>query len=211
MKFELYILATIALISLCSGIAYSHCDAIDGPVIIDAKKALDSKNVNLVLIWVQKNDEVEICKAFDETLKMRMINPEAKEFADRYFFETLVRIHRKGEGAAYTGLKATGQDFGPAITAADKAVISRSIESAKELVVRSVQDGLEQRFERLKAKQNYDRNDVENRQRICCSLCRFHSLRRKCLQFRWNRCALGTFRTHPSLIDCGLISCINPL
>jgi uncharacterized protein DUF6448 len=161
MKFGLCILAAVALISLCSGVAYSHCDALDGPVITEAKKALDSKNVNLVLIWVQKNDEAEIRKVFDETLEMRAINSMAKEFADRYFFETLVRIHRKGEGAAYNGLKPAGQDFGPAINAADKAVTSRSIESAKELVLRSVQDGLEQRFERLKAKQNYDRNDIE--------------------------------------------------
>ena len=43
---------------------------------------------------------------------------EARELADRYFFETLVRIHRAGEGAPYTGLKPAGRDLGPAVPAA---------------------------------------------------------------------------------------------
>jgi hypothetical protein len=77
-------------------------------------------------------DEVEIRKAFQETLSMRKINPQAKQFADQYFFETLVRIHRTGEGAPYTGLKSAGTELEPAIAAADKALTS-GIQSVKEL------------------------------------------------------------------------------
>lgn len=150
----------IFLFLLAPGIALSHCDTLDGPVIMDAKKALDTENVNHVLIWVQKSDETEIRKAFEETLSMRKINPEAKEFADRYFFETLVRIHRAGEGATYTGLQPAGQDLDPAIAAADKALSSGTIESAKELLAHSVEEGLMQRYKEVKAKQNYDKNDV---------------------------------------------------
>lgn len=159
MKF-LYTVITVTLLLFAPGIARSHCDTLDGPVIMDAKKALDTENVNLVLIWVQKKDEAEIRKAFEETLSMRKLNPQAKGFADRYFFETLVRIHRAGEGAAYTGLQPAGQDLDPAIAAADKAVTSGSIESAKQLLVHTVEEGLMQRFDELKAKQNYDKNDV---------------------------------------------------
>lgn len=159
MKF-LYAVMIVTLLLIAPGIALSHCDTLDGPVIMDAKKALDTENVNLVLIWVQKKDEAEIRKAFEETLSMRKINPQAKGFADRYFFETLVRIHRAGEGAAYTGLQPAGQDLDPAIAAADKAVTSGSIESAKQLLVHTVEEGLMQRFDEVKAKQNYDKNDV---------------------------------------------------
>jgi hypothetical protein len=35
----------------------------DGPVVKAAQKALETGNVNLVLIWVRKNDEGEIRKA----------------------------------------------------------------------------------------------------------------------------------------------------
>ena len=36
--------------------------------------------------------------------------------------ETVIRLHRAGEGAAYTGLKTAGADYGPAIPAAEYAV-----------------------------------------------------------------------------------------
>ncbi len=75
----------------------AHCDTMDGPVIAAAKQALETGNVNLILGWVQERDESEIKKAFEKTLAIRKLSPEAKEFADMYFFETLVRIHRAGE------------------------------------------------------------------------------------------------------------------
>ena len=87
-----------------------------------AQKALEMGNVNLVLIWVQKTDGNEIEKAFQKTLAVRKLNRQAKELGDTYFFETLVRIHRAGEGAPYTGLKPAGRDLGPAIPTADKAL-----------------------------------------------------------------------------------------
>ena len=84
---------------------FAHCDGMDGPVISAAKNALDTEDINLVLFWVQKKDETELKKAFQKTMAVRKLNPEAKELADMYFFETLVRIHRAGEGEPYTGIK----------------------------------------------------------------------------------------------------------
>ena len=73
----------------------------DGPVVKAAQKALETGNVNLALIWVQKTDEAEIRKAFDQTVTVRKLSPEARALADRYFFETLVRLHRAGEGGPH--------------------------------------------------------------------------------------------------------------
>ncbi|HEX6802846.1 MAG TPA: DUF6448 family protein [Terriglobales bacterium] len=36
--------------------AFAHCDGMDGPVVKAVPKALESGNVNPVLIWVQKQD-----------------------------------------------------------------------------------------------------------------------------------------------------------
>jgi hypothetical protein len=94
-----------------------HCDGLDGPVVQLAIKALDSGNVNYVLPWVQENDEPEIRRAFEHAVSVRKLSPDAKALADRHFFETLVRIHRAGEGAPFTGLKPAGRDLGPAIPA----------------------------------------------------------------------------------------------
>jgi hypothetical protein len=115
-------LVFLGLLLLAPNRALGHCDGMDGPVVKAAQKALETGNVNLVLIWVQEADEPEVRKAFAQTMAVRKLGPEAKELADRYFFETLVRMHRAREGAAYTGLKPAGRDLGPAIPAADRAL-----------------------------------------------------------------------------------------
>ena len=42
---------------LVSGSVFAHCDGLDGPVVKAAGEALETGNVNLVLIWVKKDDE----------------------------------------------------------------------------------------------------------------------------------------------------------
>ena len=140
---------------------YAHCDGMDGPVVMAAQKALETGNVNLILIWVQKKDEAEIKKAFQKTLAVRKLNPEAKEFADMYFFETLVRIHRAGEGEPYTGIKPAGRDLGPAVPAGDKAVADGKLEPLYELLTDKIHDGLHEKFEKVMKKKNFKKDNVD--------------------------------------------------
>jgi hypothetical protein len=103
----------IALLGLTPARAFAHCDGLDGPVVKAAQRALETRNPALALIWVQEKDEREIQNAFDQALAVRELSPQAKALADRFFFETLVRVHRAGEGAPFTGLKPAGRDLGP--------------------------------------------------------------------------------------------------
>jgi uncharacterized protein DUF6448 len=139
----------------------AHCDGMDGPVVKAAQKALTTGDINLVLIWVQKPDEAEIQKAFGQTLAVRTLGPEARELADRYFFETLVRIHQAGEGAPYTGLKPAGRDLGPAIPAADKALETRSAEPLLKLLSDAMQTGVRKHFNGMLAKTGFNKDNVE--------------------------------------------------
>ena len=139
----------------------AHCDGIDGPVVAAAQKALEAGNVNGVLIWVQKTDEAEIRKAFEKTLAVRKLSSGAKELADMYFFETLVRVHRIGEGAPYTGLKPAGRDLGPAIPAADRAVGAGSLDPLLVLLTDEVRGGAAARFKQLNAKKSFRPDDVD--------------------------------------------------
>ncbi len=143
------------------GNARAHCDGMDGPVVKAAQKALEDKNVNLVFIWVQKEDEAEIEAAFQKTLAVRKLNPEARELADRYFFETLVRLHRAGEGAPYTGLKPAGRDLGPAIPASDMALESGSVEALQKLLSDSIREGVGEHFKEALARKNYQPDNIE--------------------------------------------------
>ncbi|MBI4061363.1 MAG: hypothetical protein HY403_08030 [Elusimicrobia bacterium] len=134
---------------LGAGRASAHCDGFDGPVVTAARKALETSDVGRVLIWVQPKDAVEIKAAFQMTLAVRKLGAQAKELADRSFFETLVRVHRAGEGAPFTGLKPAGRDLGPAIPAADKALASGALEPLRELLTRDVQSRLERHFKEV--------------------------------------------------------------
>ena len=141
--------------------ASAHCDGLDGPVVKAAQRALETGNANLVLIWVQKQDEGEIKKAFQKTLAVRKLNPQAKELADMYFFETLVRIHRAGEGASYTGLKPAGRNLGAAIPAADKALENGKVEPLVKLATEALQTGIREQFKQVMAKKKFGKDDVE--------------------------------------------------
>ena len=143
-----------------SASAGAHCDTLDGPVISAARKAFDSGNVNLVLVWVQKKDEAEIRSAFQKARNVRRAGGEAKDLADTYFFETLVRVHRTGEGAAYTGLKPAGH-VEPAVAAADKAIDTERLEPLGKLIGERVEKGLRGHFEAVMAKKKYSPDDVE--------------------------------------------------
>ncbi|TAM81454.1 MAG: hypothetical protein EPN47_11890 [Acidobacteria bacterium] len=139
----------------------AHCDGMDGPVVMAAQRALERGDVNTILIWVQKKDEGEVRQAFEKTLAVRKLGPEAKSLADMYFFETVVRLHRAGEGAPYTGLKPAGRDLGPAIPAADKALESGSVEQLVKLLTHSQQEGIRNHFKDTLAKRDFDKGDVE--------------------------------------------------
>jgi hypothetical protein len=138
----------------------AHCDTLDGPLVALAKKALEERNVNLVLPWVRAEDDPEIRHAFDHTQAVRDLGPQARSLADRHFFETLVRIHRAGEGAAFTGLKPAGLDLGPAVPAADRALKIGSAEAVIELLVGAVSAGVRVRFRAAAERQAFDPNDV---------------------------------------------------
>jgi hypothetical protein len=156
----LLVLAAIGMAVLASRPVSAHCDGMDGPVVKAAQDALAKSDVNLVLIWVRKIDEAEIRRAFEQTVSVRTLNPQARALADRYFFETLVRVHRAGEGAPYTGLKPAGRDLGPAIPAADLALTSGDIVPLTNLLVAKVRTELLDRYKKVMAAKSFNLQDV---------------------------------------------------
>ena len=140
--------------------ASAHCDGLDGPVVAAARRSLESGDVNPVLIWVQPKDEAEVRRLFTEAVAVRKLNAQAREMADRYFFETLVRVHRAGEGASYTGLKPAGRDLGPAIPLADQAVATSSERDLAAFAVMEVQRGIHEKFADLQRKRYFRPDDL---------------------------------------------------
>ena len=140
--------------------ALAHCDSLDGPVVKAAATALENRDVAYALIWVQPADETEVRAAFAQALAVRSLNAQARTLADRYFFETLVRIHRAGEGAPYTGLRPAGEDLGPAVAAADRALADGSMKALAGLLTAELSAGLHQHFVEAATARNYDPSDL---------------------------------------------------
>lgn len=161
LKVSFAALALLAAAFATTRIAQAHCDSLEGPVVNAARAALTESNVNLVLIWVQPDDESAILHAFEKTLAVRLLNADARELADMYFFETLVRVHRAGEGAPYTGLKPAGTDFGPAIPASDTALATGDVEPVLKLLSEKTEHGIRQHFLETLAKKTFDKNNIQ--------------------------------------------------
>ena len=152
---------SVALLVLTPGIAGAHCDTMNGPVVKAAQKALETGNVNFVLVWIQKKDEADIKKAFERALAVRTLSPQAKEMADMYFFETLVRIHRAGEGEPYTGLKSADTEVEPGIHMADEAVEKGTGEELVKNLNAELRKTLHALYSNVKNRKNYRADNVE--------------------------------------------------
>jgi len=139
---------------------YAHCDTLDGPVVKDAKIALQKGNVTPVLKWVKKESELEIRAAFQTALTERTKGIEAKEKADMKFFETLVRVHRAGEGASFTGLKPAGA-VEPIIAEADKALETGSVDILTAEMSKHLTNEIKERFERALEKKKHMNESID--------------------------------------------------
>ena len=148
------------LLAAAPGAALAHCDTLDGPVVAAARKALDTGNVNLVLIWVQERDDAEIRNHFRKTVAVRKAGGQARELADMYFFETLVRIHRAGEGASYDGIKPTGTVLDPKVVAADEAMETGNLNPLMALIPADKHSELRRRFDKAMALKQFNVNDL---------------------------------------------------
>jgi hypothetical protein len=140
--------------------ARAHCDTLDGPVARDCRLALDTGDAAPALKWVAPEQETEIRTAFAQARSVRSLGGDAQALADRFFLETVVRIHRLGEGAPYTGLRPSGSETDPGIAAADRALESGSVETLAAMVARQVDQGLRQRFQRVEAARKRAGGDV---------------------------------------------------
>jgi hypothetical protein len=127
--------------------------------VLAAQEALAKGQVAPVLKWVKSGQEAEIRAAFAKTLKVRTQSPEAADLADLYFFETLVRVHRQGEGAPYTGLKPA-EALDPALAAADRAIEHGTADPLVTDLTARLQNTLRTRLQELLERRKHSNDSV---------------------------------------------------
>lgn len=153
-------LAALAAFLSAPPVAWPHCDSLDGPVVRDARAALEAGDVTPVLKWVRQEHEAEIRDVFARAAAVRRLGDDAAALADRLFFETLVRLHRAGEGEAFTGLKRAS-DVDPGIAAADQALASGSSDELTEHLLAAAREGIRKRFHEAMALGEHAHESVE--------------------------------------------------
>jgi hypothetical protein len=134
--------------------AQAHCDAVDGPVAKAVEKALKTGNINPVLAYAPASAQAEIRTAFEKSYNVRGLGADARALADQAFLETVVRLHRSGEGAVYTGLKPAGADYGPVVPAAEHAVATGDLTTLKAVLVEMLEHALRERLSHVRELQN---------------------------------------------------------
>ena len=165
MKFSTLQAGFVLAAALAAGSAFAHCDTLNGPVIPEAQAALAAGDVVPVLKWVQPADEAAIKTAFAQAVAVRGQSPEAQALADQYFLETLIRLHRAGEGAPYTGLK--DEPVEPIVALADGALASGSADDMIGKVTGHVDRAIREKFDRaLEARKHKDDSVAAGREYV---------------------------------------------
>ncbi|HNZ30159.1 MAG: hypothetical protein BWY84_00207 [Candidatus Aerophobetes bacterium ADurb.Bin490] len=156
---------SLVLTVLFSASVLAHCDTVEGPLIKEAKAAFEKKDVTPVLKWVKKNDEKEIKLIFAEAQKAAAAG--AKEIAEKYFLENLVRVHRVGEGASYTGIKPEGTKIDAAVLMGDKALEKGSVKELTDKLTEHITAEVNKRFENAVAlRKTADKSPEQGRKYI---------------------------------------------
>jgi hypothetical protein len=139
---------------------HAHCDTADGPAVKDGRKALETGNINYALKWIPADGEAELRDVFEKSRKVRTLGVEAAEVADRLFLETLVRIHRMGEGVGFTGIQPAGTQVDPVVKAADEAIAVGSDADLLLMVPQERRAELDKRLQAALAIKDFNVDDV---------------------------------------------------
>lgn len=156
----LRIATMVAVLLAAAGMVFAHCDTMDGPVIIEAQAALERGDVTPTLKWVKPDDEAEIKHSFEQAQAVRKLGPQAKEVADMRFLETLIRVHRAGEGAPYTGIKPAGTEIDHAVAAADKGLEKGTDGGVTEMLAGAMRQGIQTRLARVRETKQHANDSV---------------------------------------------------
>ena len=147
----LFVLSLIALFSMVSiQPASAHCDSFDGPALIDAAKALETNNVELIRKWIRAEDEATVVPLFHKTYSLKDGDAEIYEIVKTHFYETFVRLHREMEGATFTGLKPAGTTAHITVMS-DKALENGDFNSLLIALNKHVNGQLTEKYEKTAA------------------------------------------------------------
>lgn len=118
--------------------AEAHCDRINGPVAVDARKALETDDVSHAFILVTEKQSGELKSVFKQASKVYAKGKESRELSEHYFMETTMRLHREAKGMPFTGLKPA-QPNPEDIAVAEEALQSGEVQPVATLLASEIE------------------------------------------------------------------------
>lgn len=140
--------------------AEAHCDRVNGPVANDARKALQSGQLESVAIWVGQEQMAELRDVFEQSLGAYQMGGKAKDVAEQYFMSTAVRLHRQAEGFPFHGLKPA-QPLPKDVALAEKALETGNLQPVTGFLASEMQSQTERLFQQVLEKQKNKDKSVE--------------------------------------------------
>jgi len=137
-----------------------HYDARNGPVMKAAKMALETGNVNYVLIWVPEESENQLKNLLEKTFCKRRAQKDVHDVTIDWYFQMVSRLHRSGERVLYTCMKPDGLDESPIVPKVERAIEIGDVEEIIGGIPNTKEGDLRQRFRHVMNKRNYDVNNI---------------------------------------------------
>ncbi|WP_212611682.1 DUF6448 family protein [Sphingobacterium wenxiniae] len=159
-----------------SATAFAHCDSYDGPVIQDAYKALEMKDVTYVMKWIAPEHETEIKQLFGKTIDLKNGDAKIYSIVEKHFLETLVRYHRETEGAPYTGLKPAGSTA-PIVQMADNSIANKDVKRLLTALDKHIKTVVQEKYDKvMKLEKVKDNSVTEGRAYVAAYVDYTHTL-----------------------------------
>lgn len=128
-------------------------------MIQDAYKALEKEDVTYVLKWIDADQEAEIKNLFSKTVNLKNTDAQVYAIVEKHFLETLVRLHRETEGAAFTGLKPAGSTT-PIVQMADKSIETKEVNTLLSNIGNHIKHVIQEKFDKVAALHKVKDNSV---------------------------------------------------
>jgi len=153
------ILTMLALTWAGASRVCAHCDTMDGPVIAEARVALEKGDIAPVLKWVEEGRRAELRAAFEQTLAVRKQGAEAKALADRLFLRD-AGAHPPGRRGRAVHRSQAGRCGRAADRRRRKALATGNLDELAKEVADATAAGLRQRFDRALDARKHAGHDV---------------------------------------------------
>jgi hypothetical protein len=138
----------------------NHFDEIQAPLMDAAKMALETGNVNYILIWVPEESENTLINLFERTCCQRRVRMEKYTVAAEWYFETVNRLHCARSWQQGPGVTSEMSDEKQIVLKVKRAVENGNIEEIRSVIPVTHARDVKERFQDVMNKRNYAVNNI---------------------------------------------------